>query len=251
MILRWPEGERQKLRALFDQSSTLLDACLQGHMGEAWADSMQRPRSALVQIGDFVFLGGRPDAWLLEQISKPDRQWIVQGNEAWRKLLREMPGRVEPIRRWKVELPKNFDLNRLRQWAQNAEIHPIDQDMYDECLRQEWRRDWVSLFNSWEDYHKRGLGFVLAQNGEVVSGASSYAVYDGGIEIQVDTRKDYQGRGFAKKVCARLILECLERGLQPSWDAASVTSCALAKGLGYHVRDAYEADLWYPEEKMY
>ena len=35
------------------------------------------------------------------------------------------------------------------------------------------------------------------------------------------------------------ILECLERGLYPSWDAHTEISAALAEKLGYHVSHPY------------
>ena len=38
---------------------------------------------------------------------------------------------------------------------------------------------------------------------------------------------------------AALILECLERGLYPSWDAHTEISAALAEKLGYHVSHPY------------
>jgi RimJ/RimL family protein N-acetyltransferase len=36
-----------------------------------------------------------------------------------------------------------------------------------------------------------------------------------------------------------LIMECLDRGLYPSWDAANKGSVALAEKLGYHFEKEY------------
>ena len=62
---------------------------------------------------------------------------------------------------------------------------------------------------------------------ELVAGASSYTVYDGGIEIQIDTQLKHRRKGLAAACGAKLILECLERGLYPSWDAHDRRSAAL------------------------
>ena len=78
-------------------------------------------------------------------------------------------------------------------------------------------------------------------NNELVSGASSYTSYEGGIEIEIDTRKDHRRRGLAYACGARLILECLDRGLYPSWDAQNLWSVALAEKLGYHFDHEYAA----------
>lgn len=75
---------------------------------------------------------------------------------------------------------------------------------------------------------------------EIVAGASSYTSYEEGLEIEVDTQPDYRRKGLALSCAAKLILECLERGLYPSWDAANQESVALAEKLGYHLDHAYD-----------
>ncbi len=70
------------------------------------------------------------------------------------------------------------------------------------------------------------------KNGELVAGASSYAFYKGGIEVEIDTKEEERRKGLALVCAAKLILECLERGLYPSWDAHNKESLALAEKLG-------------------
>ena len=75
--------------------------------------------------------------------------------------------------------------------------------------------------------------------GELVAGASSYALFPGGIEIEIATREDFRKRGLATSCAARLILRCLERGLYPGWDAANRISLHLAERLGYRFAGSY------------
>jgi len=96
-----------------------------------------------------------------------------------------------------------------------------------------------SQFPTYQDYKNRGLGFVILHGDAIVSGATSYTVYDQGIEIEIDTKEEYQRRGLALICASRLILECLDKGLYPSWDAANLKSLALAEKLGYHFDKAY------------
>lgn len=72
-------------------------------------------------------------------------------------------------------------------------------------------------------------------------GASSYSAYLGGIEIEIDTKKEYRRKGLASVCGARLILECISRDLYPSWDAQNLWSAALAEKLGYHFGYEYDA----------
>lgn len=99
----------------------------------------------------------------------------------------------------------------------------------------------VSQFPDYETYQKSGLGVVITKEGTLVSGASSYSVFLDGIEIEIDTRKEYRRKGLASVCGAKLILECLDRGVYPSWDAQNLWSVALAEKLGYHFAYEYDA----------
>ena len=82
---------------------------------------------------------------------------------------------------------------------------------------------------------------VVLYEGTVVSGASSYVHFRDGIEIEIDTREDFRRKGLAAACGARLVRECMERGLYPSWDAQNRWSVALAQKLGYHFDKEYDA----------
>ena len=82
---------------------------------------------------------------------------------------------------------------------------------------------------------------MIFHEGEPVAGASSYSSFDGGIEIEIDTKAEYRRRGLATACGAKLILECLDRGWYPSWDAQNPWSLALAEKLGYHFDREYTA----------
>jgi len=121
------------------------------------------------------------------------------------------------------------------------ELKLIDKVLYDKTRSIPWSADLCWNFPTYEDYQENGLGVVVLKDGEIVSGASSYIYYRGGIEIEIDTREDERRKGLATACGARLILECLERGLYPSWDAHNKESLALAEKLGYQFDREYPA----------
>ena len=82
---------------------------------------------------------------------------------------------------------------------------------------------------------------VILKSGRIVAGASSYTRYKEGIEIEVDTIEDERRKGLATIVCAALILQCLEEGLYPSWDARNMNSVRLAEKPGYEFDHEYTA----------
>ena len=61
------------------------------------------------------------------------------------------------------------------------EIKKIDSDIYDKCMEDPITRDFVSSFDSKENYLNIGCGIVILKDDKIVSGASSYTRYKEGI----------------------------------------------------------------------
>ena len=101
--------------------------------------------------------------------------------------------------------------------------------------------DFVSAFGSKEKYLELGRGMVILKDGKIVSGASSYTRYKEGIEIEVDTAEPERRKVLASIVCSALILDCLDEGLYPSWDAHDMNSVQLARKFGYEFDHEYTA----------
>lgn len=249
MIYQINDGK--KAEALFGGwEESLIWSCLQGVMGYLYADDQENPLSAMAVLGDFSFLAGKPNRELTA--FKPD--WCTQDfiiavpqDQHQAELIEECYGnRAKKVLRYAMKKEANvFDRNRLHDIAArlSAEytISLMNEKLYNECRKEDWCRDFVSQFADWKTYREWGLGVVVLKDGIPVAGASSYSAYEGGIEIEIDTRKEYRRRGLASVCGARLILECLDRGLYPSWDAQNLWSVSLAEKLGYHFDHEYTA----------
>lgn len=66
-------------------------------------------------------------------------------------------------------------------------------------------------------------------------------IYDEGIEIEIATRLKYRCKELAAICASKLIIECIKRGLYPSWDAANIETVSLSEKLGYHFDKEYIA----------
>ena len=240
----------EKVRPLFGAwDDTMITSCLQGIMGTLLVTDPVHPRSVMAQLADFVFLAGEPCRELAES-KQPGFRIMVPQNEAWAKTIEEcFPGRCRRVTRYAIRKDTVFDTDHLlslkNRLPAGCSLHRIDGTLYDRCLENAWSRDLVSVFPSAEAFARDGLGMVVLENGEIVSGASSYTRYREGIEIEVDTRPDCRRRSLATACSAALILECLDRGLYPSWDAQNLWSVGLAQKLGYtfsHEYSAYEVE---------
>jgi len=154
--------------------------------------------------------------------------------------------KAKKVIRYAIKKEKHiFDKAKLERVVsslpQEYFLQLIDHEMYHLCRANEWSTDLVSQFQNYEMFQELGLGVVILQNGEIVSGASSYSRYQDGIEIEIDTKREYRRKGLAYVCGAKLILECLKRDLYPSWDAQNKWSVALAEKLGYHLDHEYLA----------
>lgn len=233
---------------------SLIWSCLQEVMGAVYADYEQHPRSAMAVLGDFCFFAGRPDRELVRY--KPDgcRQdfiIMVPQSPAWADLIADVyADSAKAVTRYAIKKEEHvFDKDKLREAAGSlppgCRMELMDEKSYHLCRAGGWSADLVSQFSDYEMYRELGIGAVVYQDGMLVAGASSYARYRKGIEIEIDTKEDCRRMGLAFACGAKLILECLERGLYPSWDAQNKASVALAEKLGYHFSHAYPAyEIW-------
>ena len=224
---------------------TMIWTCLQGHMGTVVTDGRTPPESALCAVGDFCFLAGKPDPELARQA---DRSILIPRTLDWEPVLRSVFGeKVLSFPRYAMDGPEEFDRERLAAYAaalpEGYALSPILPQHYPVLMGQAWSKDLCGNFRDGDDFVRRGLGVIALQDGIPVAGASSYTVHDGGVEIEIDTRPDQRRKGLALSCGARLILDCLDRGLAPSWDAHNLPSVSLAEKLGYRLRTPYQAYL--------
>lgn len=228
---------------------TLLQTYWQEKIGIAYTDNLFRPSSALINIGCFFFFAGIPNLDILR--FKPNQYSeeyaiLIATNEKWHALIENIyQGSCEKITRYSFSENTRFDIEKLQSMIstlpQDYQLQRIDNKCYRNIVRSKWAKDLCSNFASYSEFEKSGLGFVILKNNVIVSGASSYLVYDNGIEIEVDTREDERRNGLALICCAKLILSCLENHIYPNWDAHNQQSLKLATKLGYKFDRAYQA----------
>jgi len=240
-----------EVSALFSGwQETMIWSCLQGVMGRLYTDSPDHPQAAMAILGDFCFFAGVPNM----ELAAYKADWCSQDfiimtalSPEWFALIEDVYGKkAKKVSRFALKKePDVFDRDRLGCFVETVKkeftLRLIDRELFAYCREQGWSRDFVSLYADYDEYARIGLGVVALKDGVPVSGASSYSSYRDGIEIEIDTREDYRRQGLATACGAKLILECLDRGLYPSWDAQNRWSASLAEKLGYHFEREYTA----------
>lgn len=234
-------------------TDTTLFSCLQGIMGEVYGDQEECPEAARAVLGDFSFFGGKPMEELVFLLSEREFHILVPDSEEWGRLIESCLGaKVKPVLRYAIKKePEIFDRDRLLKAVSSLpagyQLKQIDEELYHQCLKEKWSRDFVGNYPDYDAYKRLGLGMAVVKDGELIAGTSSYSSYEGGIEIEVGTKEAYRRRGLAYACSAGLILTCLERELYPSWDAQNLHSVGLAEKLGYHFDREYMVYEYYGE----
>jgi GNAT superfamily N-acetyltransferase len=247
------KGNRNKeLRRFFPDYTWnyIADAILEGSMGEVRVDDEEHPGVVQLSLPEFKvhILGGDPTRPAARECldELPGLSTLLFGMQGWKELLYEVhEGKVvtlqrypfgsgkldaEKIQAFTSQLPENFKIERMI--LQHArQILDEKGDLADGLLLG---------FTSAEDFIERGFGYCVVEDGKIVCVASTGAVCSKGIEVQINTHRKVRGRGLASAAGAALIIECLEKGIDPNWDAATEISAGLAKKLGYIPKGEYE-----------
>lgn len=246
--------ETEQVAALWKNwEESLVWGALQGVMGEIYAAAPgmeEAVKSSMIILGDFAYFTGEPSEELVQ--FKPD--WctqefiiLVPENEEWAQLIEQCYGeKSKRVSRYAIKKePGIFDREELQNLADQVpagyEVQLIDETLFRECLREEWSRDFVARYDSYEQYERIGLGVAVLKDGEMVAGVSSYSSFNDGIEIEIVTKEEHRRKGLATVCGARILLECMDRGWYPSWDAQNLWSVGLAEKLGYHYSHEYPA----------
>ncbi len=223
---------------------TMLWSCLQGIMGNIYADQAEHPSCAMACLGDFCFFAGKPQP-IPMKLFPGEFRILVPQHPGWEKQIEQDFGpHIRPTVRYATQKDPTAFQHKLLRKALEAlpdgyELRRIDKDLYQRCLQLPWCRDFVVQYPEYPFYRQYGLGVVMLHQDEIRAGASSYSSYQGGIEIEVDTLPAFRRQGLAYLCCAKLISDCLDRGWYPSWDAQNLESLALAQKLGYRFSHTY------------
>ena len=233
---------------------TMIWSALQNIQGRVFADLPENPSSAAVVLGDFCFLAGRPDAGLIQFAASLEDYPLsmcimVPQDSNWAQLIEKSLGqRARKVTRYATEKDGNaFDRCSLEAMAENVPegyvLQMFDHNLYRQAVSADWSLSLAIQFDSYEMFQSLGIGIAAVdrKDGKLAAGAASYSRYEKGIEIEIDTHPDHRLKGLARCCGARLILECLNRRLYPSWDAQNPESLHLAESFGYKPAGTYTA----------
>jgi GNAT superfamily N-acetyltransferase len=243
---------------------SMVTACIQGYMGNAYVDKLPNPKAGLIISGEYSFFAGdakcKEAALLAEKLfdlnPSAETVCIFPGDEPeWEtELMKVKQYSPKALFRYRIAQKNHaFDEKLLSNYAAKIPtgytLVTFNEKLYNQAISEDWSKEFCETFNSSEDYLARGFGFAVVYNDRLVAGASTMTVYDGGAEIQVATHPKYRKKGLAMVCAATLILECQRRGMKACWDAANKISKKMAIALGYEYIGEYTTIIMHSNKK--
>lgn len=248
---------RIKYKNLFSDSVSkflMAEAIIDGYCGGMIVDDYNKPNVGIIWYGMEYYFGGNvhhPNAKIIIPKLPGNYHMLFSDGSQWPQFLFEAYNRQLKKNHYfhfKIPNPDLEHLERLskKQLPEGLRLAWIDLDSARVMEEQEKPNDDYccipSEFNSAEDFVSRSYGFCIRSENEVLSRVS--ANYPGSspteVEIEIETKQEAQGKGFATIVAAAFIIYCAEKGITPIWNTTSTISAKLAEKLGFDLADAFE-----------
>ena len=189
----------------------------------------------------FVYLDGEPET---ESITRVDtslrgRPLVCLTNDWEEQIRAQYPDAaiyrrtmMKPACRFiipeKTEIPEGCRLTDMDEAA--FELHPFSHG---------------ENYSSFAVFRVEGSGAVVYHDEEIVAAASSFLSLNGEVEMDISTKEAYRRKNLATACAARMLRDCMDRGITVHWDAQNDVSRHLAEKFGFETETEYSV-YWLP-----
>ncbi len=245
----WPYFERHKMRNPLAQN-------LAWSTVEGFVDNLENPDVVLFLCQQWAcYLAGNRKAENLKEllVKIPEKAFIYVPSQEWERCLKTQWTYFGYFPRTELSA-KNISLQRIRRLLNSLpegfQMKKVDIEVANQILSQKFSNHWVGVINyfgSPEKFDEEGIGYCIQEDEKIASlvmGFKASVPITQSLEIAIATHPDYQGRGFATLVSAKLIEYILKKGIEPHWDAANPLSVKLAQKLGFTDPEPYRCYYW-------
>lgn len=256
MLIEYPltKANRIQLANAFRQIQRVdlsIDCVLEAQMGHAYVDHLEQPTVFKIQIGPFIYLAGDAGNGHEEMKALSPFLLLMPSSPGWIELAEKLHGaRLKSFPRYSFS-PEKLSPEHLAALG-NVSPYQDAVERIDSVTAAQVRAEKDSFidlsdFDSADDFVQRGIGYCVRAGAKLIGAAYSSLVCSRGIEVSLFVEPDHRCKGMATALARQLLRYCLERGMEPHWDAANLESCALAEKLGYRPAGTYTAYYLQPE----
>lgn len=225
--------------------------------GKVYADDPENPAAFYVvhpygmsllfgNAGNHVFHKPLIDYMLNINGERTKTEWMQAYPRTWNDLITRLTGHslVSPqshARQGTIEVHTraNFRFKRDKYYAikknpgrSDLQIVRTGNDLFEKM------EGMVVPKNFWDtaaDFLERGIGFTALENNKPACTAYSAYIFDGQLELGIETVPEFRGKGYALSTCSALIDYCIKNNFEPVWSCRleNTASYLLAQKLGF------------------
>ncbi|MFX0212172.1 MAG: GNAT family N-acetyltransferase [Candidatus Hodarchaeota archaeon] len=237
--------------------ANLLAQCLVRSTAIGYVDSLENPEILAFKGYLWYLTGNYKSSKLKEILAKiPEKNVIIlpeKKNQEWATILKRHWKFVSFFPRTALSA-KKLSLAKIKKLIKplpkEFELKQVDVAT-SKHLESHWPNSHkITHSGGPEKFVKEFIAFCIKEGEKVVSlGCSdkSSIRITKSVEVDVQTLAEYRGQGFATIVTSKLIEYCLERGIEPHWDAMNELSADLALKIGYTNPEPYRCYYWRKE----
>lgn len=183
----------------------------------------------------FVYLDGEPERESVTEIDAHFRNRpLVCLTEAWKEQIETQYPNARIYRRWMMKPARSFILPEISEIPEGYRLAGMN--------KAEFERHPFSHgenYASWAAFQAEGAGAVAYRGMEIVASASSFLSLDGEVELDLFTKEEHRGKKLANACVARMLRNCMDRGIVVHWDAQNDVSRLLAQKFGFETDTEY------------
>ena len=189
----------------------------------------------------FVYLGGKPEPESAAQVDTHFRvRPLVCLTEEWEEQIRARYPETAIYRRTMMRPACRFIIPEKTKLPEGCRLSDMDEAAFDQHPFSHGMN-----YSCYAAFQAEGSGAVIYHGGEIVAAASSFLSLNGEVEMDIFTKETYRGKNLATACAARMLRNCMERGITVHWDAQNDISRHLAEKFGFETEEAYSV-YWLP-----
>ena len=215
----------------------LYRAARQGFFGKREPYSRSSITDAL-----FVYLEGDPEPESIDRLDSNFRNRpLVCLTKGWEEHIKTRYPDAAIYRRTMMKPACRFILPDNPELPEGYWLAGMDETAFEQHPFSHGRN-----YSGWAAFQADGSGAVVYYGGKIVAAASSFLNVNNEVELDVSTLEDHRGKKLATACVARMLQDCMKRGITVHWDAQNDVSRHLAEKFGFEAEQEYSV-YWLPQ----
>ncbi len=189
-----------------------------------------------------VYLDGDPEPETIDRVDSYFRNRpLVCLTKGWEELIKAQYPEAAVYRRTMMKPACRFIIPENPELPEEYRLADMDEAAFEQHPFSHGKN-----YSGWAAFQAEGSGAVIYHGGEIVAAASSFLNVNNEVELDVSTLESHRRKKLATACVARMLQDCMKRGITVHWDAQNDVSRHLAVKFGFEAEQEYPV-YWLPQ----